>query len=73
MFSDYGNAIFQIVGSGCELCGITVAQRLNYRPKKEALDAKGMLAMCAIDVAGGDCKFEEVHVSTDAGMCVKVP
>ncbi|KAJ1486275.1 pectin lyase fold/virulence factor [Baffinella frigidus] len=71
VISDYGASNFLVSGSGIEICGLTIVQRLAYKDMQGDMH-KGLHAMCAVDVASGSATFRECHISSDAGIGIKV-
>jgi len=71
VFSDYGTPAIIIAGSGIEVVGLTVMQRINYKLKEENRP-QGDNALCAVEINGGSCVFRECNFSSDGGIAVKV-
>ena len=71
IFADYGTPVIVIAGSGIEVIGVSLMQRINYRMKEENRK-HGENAMCAVEVNGGSCVFRECFFSSDAGIACKV-
>jgi hypothetical protein len=71
IFSDYGTPVIVIAGSGIEIIGVTIMQRVNFRLNEENRP-QGENAMCGVEVSGGSCTFRECNFSSDAGIACKV-
>jgi parallel beta-helix repeat protein len=69
LFTDYGVPAITIAGSGIEVVGITVCQRINF---KVTHLPQGEVAMCSVEINGGSCVFRECCFSSEGGMAVKV-
>ena len=71
VFSDYGTPVIVIAGSGIEMVGVTLMQRVNFRLKEENRPL-GEHAMATVEVQGGSCIFTECTFTSDAGISCKV-
>ena len=67
VFSDYGTPAIVIAGSGIEVVGITLMQRVNFKIREDNRPL-GEHAMATVEIQGGSCFFTECTFSSDAGI-----